>query len=50
VKVPDPSLFSALRSIEGKKYGDCVIHGLKLKKSILSPRGPVYEDLLEVVW
>ncbi len=50
VKAPDPSLFSALRALEGKTYGDCVIRGLKLKKSTLTPHGPVYEDLLDVVW
>jgi len=50
VKVPDPSLFSVLRALDGTTYGDCLIQGMKLKKSILLPRGPVYEDLLEVVW
>jgi 2'-5' RNA ligase len=50
VKVPDPSLFPVLRAMEDKTYGDCVVHGMKLKKSTLTPRGPVYEDLLDVVW
>jgi 2'-5' RNA ligase len=50
VKVPDPSLFLVIRAMESKTYGDCVIRGIKLKKSTLLPRGPVYEDLLEVVW
>jgi 2'-5' RNA ligase len=50
VKVPDPSLFTVLRAMEGKGYGECMIRGMKLKKSTLMPRGPVYEDLLEVVW
>ncbi|MFA5266444.1 MAG: RNA 2',3'-cyclic phosphodiesterase [Methanoregula sp.] len=50
VKVPDPSLFSVLRALEGTTYGECMIQGMKLKKSTLMPRGPVYEDLLEVVW
>lgn len=50
VKVPDPSLFPVIRSLEDKTYGDCVIRGMKLKKSTLTPRGPLYEDLLEVVW
>jgi 2'-5' RNA ligase len=27
-----------------------MIHGMKLKKSTLTPRGPLYEDLLEVKW
>jgi len=50
VKVPDPSLFTVLRALEGKDYGECVIQGMKLKKSTLTSRGPVYEDLLELVW
>jgi 2'-5' RNA ligase len=50
VKVPDPSLFTLLRTLKGSSYGDCMIHGMKLKKSTLTPRGPLYEDLLEVVW
>jgi 2'-5' RNA ligase len=31
-------------------YGDCMINGMKLKKSTLTPWGPLYEDLLEVAW
>jgi 2'-5' RNA ligase len=50
VKVPDPSLFKALRALDKTSYGDCMITGMKLKKSTLTPRGPLYEDLLEVVW
>ena len=50
VKSPDPSLFPALNQLRGKTYGGCTISGLKLKKSTLTPRGPVYEDLLEVKW
>jgi 2'-5' RNA ligase len=50
VKAPDPSLFTVLRALEGTTYGDCMIRGMKLKKSTLTSRGPMYEDLLEVVW
>jgi 2'-5' RNA ligase len=50
VKVPDPSLFTVLRAMDKTSYGDCMINGMKLKKSTLTPRGPLYEDLLEVVW
>jgi 2'-5' RNA ligase len=50
VKEPDPSLFTVLRVLDQTTYGNCMIRGMKLKKSILTPRGPVYEDLLEVVW
>lgn len=50
VKAPDPSLFSVLRALDKASYGDCMINGMKLKKSTLTPRGPVYEDLVEVTW
>ena len=50
VKSPDSSLPVAIRQLENREYGSCMIRGLKLKKSALTPQGPVYEDLLEVPW
>jgi 2'-5' RNA ligase len=50
VKDSDPSLFTVLDQLKGRSYGECLVSGLKLKKSTLTPRGPVYEDLLEVKW
>lgn len=50
VKTPDPSLFAVLRAMGEKDYGGCIIPGMKLMKSTLTSRGPIYEDLLEVVW
>jgi RNA 2',3'-cyclic 3'-phosphodiesterase len=50
IKDPDPSLFSVIGTLKGKTYGDCMISGVRLKKSTLMPQGPVYEDLLEVTW
>ncbi|MDD4137016.1 MAG: RNA 2',3'-cyclic phosphodiesterase, partial [Methanoregula sp.] len=50
VKSPDPTLFSALSQLRDRTYGSCTISGMKLKKSTLTPRGPVYEDLIEVPW
>lgn len=50
VKTFDPSLFVVLKSLASKDYGGCTITGMKLKKSTLTPQGPVYEDLLEVAW
>ncbi|MFA6332043.1 MAG: RNA 2',3'-cyclic phosphodiesterase [Methanoregula sp.] len=50
VKSPDPSLFAALDQLNGRHYGSCTVGGMKLKKSTLTPRGPVYEDLLGVKW
>ena len=50
IKEPDPSLFKIIGTFKGKSYGNCTISGIRLKNSTLTPRGPVYEDLLEVVW
>jgi RNA 2',3'-cyclic 3'-phosphodiesterase len=50
VKSFDPSLFTALGTLNASSYGSCSISGMKLKKSTLLPQGPVYEDLLEVKW
>jgi len=50
VKDSDPTLFAVLDQIRGRNYGECTVSGLKLKKSTLTPRGPVYDDLLEVTW
>ncbi len=50
VKDADTSLFPVLDRLRGRNYGSCMVQGMKLKKSTLTPRGPVYEDLLEVIW
>ena len=50
IKDFDASLMPVLSSLKGRTYGECMITGLKLKKSTLTPQGPVYEDLLEVGW
>ena len=50
VKSMDPSLFLAINNLKEKSWGNCIISGIKLKKSTLLPKGPVYEDLLEVKW
>ncbi|HVP96614.1 RNA 2',3'-cyclic phosphodiesterase [Methanoregula sp.] len=50
VKEADPSLFSCLEALKDHSCGACEISGFKLKKSTLTPRGPVYGDLCEVAW
>jgi 2'-5' RNA ligase len=50
VKLFDPSLFTALNTLNAAFYGSCRINGMKLKKSTLLQQGPVYEDLLDVKW
>jgi len=50
VRDRDPSLISAIGCLNDTQYGSCRVTGFKLKKSILTPQGPIYEDLLEVQW
>jgi 2'-5' RNA ligase len=50
VKRFDASLMDTLKTLGGRTYGECRITGMKLKKSTLTPAGPVYEDLMEVAW
>lgn len=47
VRRPDQSLFTALDQLKTRTYGSCIIAGFRLKKSTLTPQGPIYEDLLE---
>jgi 2'-5' RNA ligase len=48
VKRFDPSLLPTLKSLASEEFGSCPVRSIKLKKSTLTPEGPVYEDLQEV--
>ena len=48
VKRFDPSLLPPLKSLASEEFGSCTVRSIKLKKSTLTPAGPVYEDLMEV--
>lgn len=50
VKHFHPSLYRALEAMPKGPLGTCIVKGIKLKKSTLTPRGPVYDDLLEVAF
>jgi len=50
VKEPDASLFRCLEELKSVPCGNSIIDGIKLKKSTLTPRGPIYEDICEVKW
>jgi 2'-5' RNA ligase len=50
VKEADSSLFKSLDILKSTTCGSCLISGLKLKKSTLTPNGPVYEDICGVLW
>jgi RNA 2',3'-cyclic 3'-phosphodiesterase len=50
VKEFDPSLMQAVRPYSSKALGECRISGFSLKKSTLTPAGPVYDALSEVTW
>jgi len=48
VKRFDPSLLPVLRDLAAEEFGSCPVRCIKLKKSTLTPSGPIYEDILEV--
>jgi 2'-5' RNA ligase len=50
VKKFHPSLYEILGTMPKGSLGNCIVKGMRLKKSTLTPRGPVYEDLLEVAF
>ncbi len=50
VKRPEPGLLPALAKIRKGTYGSSQITGMTLKKSTLTPQGPIYEDILGVTW
>ena len=50
IKMANPSLFRCLEELKDAPCGGCLVSGLKLKKSTLTPDGPVYEDLYGVAW
>ena len=48
VKRFDPSLLPALKNLASEEFGSCPVRCIKLKKSTLTPAGPIYEDIMEV--
>jgi 2'-5' RNA ligase len=50
VKEFHPSILSRVRPHQDADLGSCRITGFTLKKSTLTPRGPVYEDIMEVAF
>ena len=44
----DPSLLTKMQEIPKGGYGSCTIYSWQLKKSTLTPQGPLYETILEV--
>jgi 2'-5' RNA ligase len=48
VKQYDPSLTARLREIPSENYGTWTVRSWQLKRSTLTPQGPLYETLLEV--
>jgi len=50
MKRPEPGLLPALAKIRKNMYGTSPISGMTLKKSTLTPQGPIYEDILVVTW
>ena len=50
VKEFEPSLIQSIRPYISKTLGECHISGFSLKKSTLTPNGPVYDTIMEVMW
>jgi len=50
VREYDRSLGEAIRPHADRQFGQCRIDRFSLKKSVLTPKGPVYETIREVVW
>jgi 2'-5' RNA ligase len=50
VREYDPSLQKPLKELAGREHGTCVVKGFSLKKSTLTPRGPIYEDIMRIEW
>ena len=48
VKRFDPSLLPVLRELAPEEFGSCEVRCIRLKKSTLTPSGPIYEDIMEV--
>jgi len=48
VKSYHPDLDAALKHLEGREFGSFRVERIILKKSTLTPSGPIYEDLMEV--
>jgi 2'-5' RNA ligase len=44
----DVDLSEFLRDTQGKRFGPFEVAGIKLKKSVLTPSGPIYSDVLAV--
>jgi 2'-5' RNA ligase len=50
VKRFHPSLISGMETVRDDEFGTAEVRGCVLKKSTLTPKGPIYEDLTEVVF
>ena len=48
VRQYDPSLLARMQEIPRKDYGSFTVQAWQLKKSTLTPQGPLYDTILEV--
>lgn len=48
VKEFDKSLMERIGPLRGEEFGSFTVKGFTLKRSTLTPRGPLYENLMEV--
>ncbi len=50
IKGPAPDIHAVIQGIGAGVLGRCEVRGFSLKKSTLTPGGPVYEDIRRVEW
>lgn len=48
VKEYSPSLAQKIKAISEEEFGSCTVSSILLKKSILTPQGPIYSTIFEV--
>lgn len=48
IKHYDSSLRAAVETLSGYQFGQMTIDTITLKKSTLTPHGPIYEDIMEI--
>jgi 2'-5' RNA ligase len=50
VKSFHPSLLDRLKALPETEFGPVLVDRIRLKRSVLTPQGPLYDDLAEVVF
>ncbi len=49
VKKPSSQLKKTINEFQGESFGQMVVRAIRLKKSVLTPQGPIYTTIFEVL-